>query len=206
MGGLVLMWHAAAMLSTAYFYSSGDLFMILSMAAFATCCSIIEGQHVGYQQSSKQLKSHWLIISISTLAAACSTGIIVLLVLLFNQVPAAKSPVGDIAPSVLLGLGFLPQYYTFASTWSIKGYSFGVTALDVMGSVANAAVLFAPAHVQVAKAAAEAAPFLVIICMHAGLVVLAAVILCSSKLRSPDRGENGTAESTQDGVGVSTNV
>jgi len=179
--GLVLSWHVAAMLSTAFFFCSDDLFMILSMAAFTTCCSIIEGQCVGYRPSSRQAKAggrNLLIITVSTAAAAVSTGIIVSLVVLFEAAPASKSPVGDVMPSILLGLGFLPQYYTFLTTWSIKGYSFGVTALDVTGSVANTVVLFG-SGMAFSNAAANAAPFLVIICMHAGLVILALVITCS---------------------------
>lgn len=196
--GLVLSWHAAALLSTAFFFCSENLFMILSMAAFTACCSIIEGQYIGYRQGSKQSKAdryNWSILAVSAMAAAVSIGIIVLLVVLFDAVPAARMPVGDIAPSILLGLGFLPQYHTFLSTWSTKGFSFGVTALDVTGSVANTVVLFG-SGMSLAKAAANAAPFLVIICMQAGLVILAALIACSSKLD----GAKVDTTSTQDGV------
>lgn len=194
---LVFLWHAAAILSAAFFLCSDDLFMILSMASFATCCSIIEGQYVGYS-SKKGPGPNCLILAVSALGVTVSTGIVFLLVMLFKAVPASTTPVGDITPSFLLGLGFLPQYYTFLSTWSIKGYSFGVTAFDVTASVANTVVLLG-SNMAFAEAAASAAPFLVIICMHAGLVILAAVITCSSKRTSADVDQT----SSQDGHSVS---
>lgn len=193
---LVFLWHAAAILSAAFFLCSDDLFMILSMASFATCCSIIEGQYMGY--SKKGPGPNCLILAVSALGVTVSTGIVFLLVMLFKAVPASTTPVGDITPSLLLGLGFLPQYYTFLSTWSIKGYSFGVTAFDVTASVANTVVLLG-SNMAFAEAAASAAPFLVIICMHAGLVILAAVITCSSKRTSAEVDQT----SSQDGHSVS---
>jgi len=194
---LVLSWHVAAMLSAAFFVCSDNLFMILSMASFTACCCIIEGQFVGYPQSSKETRrcQHGMVLAVSTVAIAISAGIIALCVVLFGAVPTTKYPVGDVMPSILLGLGFLPQYYIFLKTWSIEGYSFGVTVFDVTGSAANAVVLFG-SGLPFAKAAAKAAPFLVIICMHAGLVTLAAVISCSAR-RGSDKVEH---PSSQDGV------
>eukprot|EP00931_Biecheleriopsis_adriatica_P067818 TRINITY_DN41887_c0_g1_i1.p1 TRINITY_DN41887_c0_g1~~TRINITY_DN41887_c0_g1_i1.p1 ORF type:complete len:283 (+),score=50.81 TRINITY_DN41887_c0_g1_i1:89-850(+) len=188
--GLILMWHAAALLSCAFFLCSDNgFFMVLSMGAFALCCSIIEGQAVGYRQSVKESHpggSKSIIVAVSLVAVVLSIAMVAAAVMFFMAVPSAKLKLGDVTPSILLGAGFLPQYYAFCSSWSIKGYSFGVTALDVIGSMANTLVLFSPPNVDFAQAASDAAPFVVIICFHAGLVTLAIIIKCSSKAEAGD--------------------
>mmetsp|Transcript_65728 Transcript_65728/g.118421 ORF Transcript_65728/g.118421 Transcript_65728/m.118421 type:complete len:236 (-) Transcript_65728:45-752(-) len=185
--GLILLWHLAAILSCAFFYcSETGLWMLLSFAAFALCCSIIEGQHVGYRHVTRKCCRKCIIIAVSLLAAAFSTALVALVIVFFRAMPSARIGLGDVAPSILIGLGFFPQYYTFCRTWSIKGFSFGVTALDVMGSVANTLAIFSLPDVQVAQAAFDAAPFLVIICFQLGLVSLACVISCSPKTDDTD--------------------
>merc|ERR1719382_1968129 len=93
--------------------------------------------------------------------------------------------VGDVLPSLLIALGFFPQFYEFFATWSVEGYAFGVTFFDVTGSVGNTIVLFAHAGTHLAHAAFAAIPFFTIIALHAVLLAIAAVILCSQAAPAP---------------------
>jgi len=79
-------------------------------------------------------------------------------------------------PSAFFALGFLPQLRVFVKAWSVAGYSFGITILDVVGSAANTYVLL-----RTGGGWAEALPFLTIIGLHGVLVALAVWILLTAR-------------------------
>jgi hypothetical protein len=123
------------------------------------------------------------------LLAALSLGSISITVALswaLQRAPSWFSAIlGDTLPPILIGAGFLPQMHQFFATKSIDGYSFGVTAFDVIGSLANASVIFA-VHGVTTDFFIKAGPFLVIIALHAVLIAIALGIVCCSKRCTSD--------------------
>lgn len=102
--------------------------------------------------------------------------------LLFEVYPACAAILGSGFSSALLAAGFLPQYYVFFSTWSTQGYSFGVTAIDLLGSVSNTLSEIIKAHgVFDMKLIWIILPFLIIIAMQTGMVAFAMVIMASER-------------------------
>jgi len=185
---LILLWHAGSLLYLGYFvatYSSSELWQLLSMAAFAFVSIIVEAQVLLYRpETLKRMKGRCarflylaLFIVIFSLISAL---LLVALVSLFEFLPATQYPLGVYAPAVLFALGFFPQFYQFLSHKSIEGYSFGLTALDVTGSVLNALVLLHNEGWNSVDAWVDVAPFIAIIFLHAILVAIAVSIKCLS--------------------------
>jgi len=178
--GLIILWHWASVLCTAYYSLDlrDNLFPMLSMISTCVVCATIEAQAATYRPSVTSAKGCRL-LSLALAICLASAAVIGACIGVFRVMPANVTYLlGNMIPSVLLGLGFLPQMHEFVSSMSIKGYSFGVTAFDLVGSSANAAVLFAPANVQFTEALKEAAPFLTIIGMHLVLITIAVAIVC----------------------------
>jgi len=187
--GMIGLWHLACILSTAYFAleAAQSVFAILSFVAFALVCCVLEAQVVAYNPSVE--RSPWgkqLVILVGALGlfGLSALGTAVLTVVFFASHNAAfVYLVGNLCPSILLAVGFFPQYYTFIRAWSIEGYSFGVTVIDVIGSSANTAGLFLAGDGRSVDAALKAsAPFLAIIVGHVVLVTIAVVITGHKRL------------------------
>lgn len=193
--GLVLSWHLAAALSAAFFtLQPGSLLPVCSMACFVLTSAIIEAQMIAYSsrlKANSSIRPRTIIIGTSVAFTAicfCFVGIFAWGLSLMSA--EWTYLLGNVLPSLLLGLGFLPQFHEFISSWSIEGYSFGVTAFDVVGSIGNTVVLLAPANVQPLHALAAALPFLTIIGMHIVLLSIAAVIVCTRhRMVSPTASE-----------------
>jgi len=115
---------------------------------------------------------------VATIASFCSSG--ALAWLMCNWSTEARFLVGNVLPGILLGVGFIPQFYEFISKWSVEGYSFGVTAFDVVGSTGNTLSLLAVGGEQPAQALLAALPFLSILAMQLVLLMIAALIVCKS--------------------------
>merc|ERR1712136_660520 len=82
---------------------------------------------------------------------------------------------GNIMPTALFGAGFLPQFYEFINSWSVEGFSFGLTAMDITGCACNSVSLFGRTN-PLAKILEAASPFLMILVMQLLVVTLALVI------------------------------
>lgn len=203
---LVLLWHAAAVVYVAFTIATrGSPWLLLAMASFSTLSALIEAQVYAYRR-------HHEVASIIPLAALLAAGSLATAVLIGEALRAwlprsAQLAIGTVLPTFLFAAGFLPQLASFVATRSIDGYSFTVTALDVVGSAANSAVVLlspdsdADAHAADQTAAAAAwlacAPFFAIIAMHAVLLGLAGCILFAphrdrqtASAKSPTAGES----------------
>mmetsp|Transcript_4417 Transcript_4417/g.12005 ORF Transcript_4417/g.12005 Transcript_4417/m.12005 type:complete len:276 (-) Transcript_4417:28-855(-) len=184
---LVGIWHFAQLLMTAFYLIQPvpPPAVLVSMASFLLASSILEGQAAAYRPAMDGAASSrrtGVLVSVCSAMVAVSLLATALLVRLLLALPAAGVYlVGDVLASALLALGFLPQYYEFLASWCIDGYSFGVTAFDVVGSIGNTITLFAPPGVRPLKALAAAAPFLTIIGMHVVLLIIAGTIVCSGR-------------------------
>jgi len=184
--GLVLMWHAASILSSAFYAVQTPVspLVIGSMACFCFACGVLEGQMAAYRPAMKGLaasrRKGLLVAGVCAAVAVLSALLIGLLYWFFLTLPAAAVYlIGDVCASILLAAGFLPQFYEFLTSWSIEGYSFGVTAFDLVGCTGNVIVLFAQEDVDPLKALEAAAPFLTVIAMHLLVLLIAGVIACS---------------------------
>lgn len=183
---LILLWHFGSLLYLGYFvasYSSDELWQLISMATFAFVSIVVEAQVVLYRpETLKKMKGRGarflylaLFIVVFSLSSALLLGAVVCL---FEFLPVTQSPLGVYVPAILFALGFFPQFYHFLSHKSIRGYSFGLTALDVTGSVLNALVLLHNEGWTNVHAWVDVAPFLAIIVLHAILVAIAVSIKC----------------------------
>mmetsp|Transcript_3958 Transcript_3958/g.11245 ORF Transcript_3958/g.11245 Transcript_3958/m.11245 type:complete len:248 (+) Transcript_3958:107-850(+) len=195
---LIITWHVAAVLTTAYFAAAPNISVLvaLSIFVFAGCCGVCESQVLAYRPSRKHEKNNscCVVLGVSTLLLAVSAAVACALFAAFRAMPAdATYVVGNVLPSILLGAGFLPQMYEFISRRSVQGYSFGVTVFDLVGCSANTAVIFAPAGVVAQEALKESAPFLTIIAMHIVLLALAVLIKCCCSAGA-DTGSSKTVE------------
>lgn len=141
----------------------------------------------------------WHIIGAVFAAGVVATSAAVfLLVLLLQAEPELGAPISA-AASILLGVGFFPQYYEFLCTWSTHGYSFGVTAFDLVGCGANCLAAVASAHGKFdVRLINIMAPFLTIIVCHFGLIALAVMIA----MTKPSVKVEGRHISLEDGLGV----
>lgn len=137
--------------------------------------------------SGEELPVHpWSTIAFASAGFGAGTFLLVLSsVLLFEAYPACAVILGSGFSSALLAAGFLPQYWVFFSTWSTQGYSFGVTALDLLGSVSNTLSEIVKVHgVFDMKLISIILPFLIIIAMQIGLLAFAIVIMASNAMPS----------------------
>lgn len=182
--GLVGIWHLSAIFMAAFYATQPDSACALwSMIIFSVASAVIEGQIVAFRPALAE-KSSWtrsvVLVGISMFFIAISAAATVLITWILLQVSAdAANVIGNYVPCSFLALGFLPQYQEFISTWSIEGYSFGVTFFDVMGSAGNAVVILAGLGSTPSQTLTEAAPFFLLIAMHVVLLCIAAVIVCS---------------------------
>jgi uncharacterized protein with PQ loop repeat len=182
---LVVMWHTGAVLVSAYAIAERlSSWTLGSMAAFAALCAVLEAQMYGYGSHRPHRDARMALllavdlIGSAGLTLATSRGLPLLPL-------AFASAIGVVLPSVLLGLGFFPQFLLFIRTRSIAGYSFFVTAMDVSGCVGNVVVLVVQGERTYDQNEREAAwlasaPFLTIIGLHCVLLLIAAwVVLCT---------------------------
>jgi hypothetical protein len=183
--GLVLLWHSAAVLSTAFYITRQPLNLapVLSVAVFALSSAILEGQIVAFDPTRAE-KTAWprsaVLAGVTALSSALSVGLVAAVACLLDVLPPpfAADAIGDVLPTLLLALGFLPQFREFLQNWSIEGYSFGITFFDVTGSVGNTVAQLASPGSSLGTALVNSLPFLLIIAMHCVLLVIAAVITC----------------------------
>merc|ERR1712137_36028 len=175
--GLVVMWHFAAILSSAFYLRQPDGFTaLLSVAFFALSSAILEGQIAAFRPAMAEKTSRvrcGVVLGVTVLSSAVSAGLVAAVTCLLGVLPVdAADGIGDVLPSLLLALGFLPQFREFIQTWSIEGYSFGVTFFDVVGSTGNTIALLASPGSSLGAALVDALPFLLIITMHGILLTI----------------------------------
>merc|ERR1712151_814587 len=105
-----------------------------------------------------------VLLGVATLSTALSVGLVVVVAFLLGTLPSDVAlAIGDLLPSLLLALGFLPQFREFLQSWSVDGYSFGVTFFDVVGSAGNTIKLLASPGSSLGTALVDSLPFLVIL-------------------------------------------
>merc|ERR1712060_823253 len=127
---------------------------------------------------------------VTTLSTALSVGLVAAVACLLGTLPSDVAlGIGDLLPSLLLALGFLPQFREFLQSWSVEGYSFGVTFFDVVGSAGNTIKLLASPGASFGTALVDAPPFLVIIAMHGVLLSIVAVIACRPRAGKGEAGD-----------------
>merc|ERR1712146_663880 len=193
------MWHSAAILSSAFYVRQPDGFTaLLSVAAFALSSAILEGQIAAFRPAMAERTSGVrcaVVLGVAALSSTLSAGLVAAVACLLGVLPAdAADGTGDILPSLLLALGFLPQFREFLQTWSIEGYSFGVTFFDVFGSTGNTIAILAAPGSSLGAALLDALPFLLIISMHGILLTIAAVITCRPRAAESKSKSNLEAE------------
>jgi uncharacterized protein with PQ loop repeat len=181
---LVLLWHGAAVVYVAYTIATrGSPWLLLSMASFSTLCALIEAQVYAYGRHDSTAR----IIPLAALLAVGSlVGALVIGEVLRIWLPqSAQLAIGTVLPAFLFAAGFVPQLASFITTQSIEGYSFTVTAFDVVGSAANSTVILLSQGLA-ASAWLACAPFLAIIAMHVVLIGLAGWILLVPRSKAGD--------------------
>lgn len=174
---LILLWHFGSIVYGAALYTGHESFwLIASMAAFVSLSATIEAQMIVYDHSSKS--------RVWQLAPLIFAGSVLLglgISLLFRLVPEEfVETLGEFFPAGCFAAGFFPQFIIFLRTHSIEGYSFGITVLDIIGSVANSTVIFLEDGNH-PKAWMAASPFLTIISLHVVLVFIAIYIVCTPR-------------------------
>jgi hypothetical protein len=148
------------------------------MASFCAMSAVLEAQAVVYAPRARAA----LALLVALFAAASGVGVWALATVFASLPPSALGVVGHGLPAAFFGVGLLPQLRVFVDTWSVEGYSFGITVLDVVGSAANVAVLGSAGSLW-----PDALPFLTILACHAVLLGLVAWILATPGKRG-DRG------------------
>jgi hypothetical protein len=180
--GLVVPWHVAGVLFAGVEAATTEpsLFSILAFLAMVFFCGVCEVQALTYRrvQLEGHAAKHLLLISVEALGMACSSGGVAVAVFFLTRTVSSEVGhlLGVVVPSVLLAVGFLPEFHEFVSNMSIEGYSFGVTAFDILGSSANTALYVVKDGAS--GALSSSAPFLTIIGMHILLLCLAVFISC----------------------------
>jgi uncharacterized protein with PQ loop repeat len=187
--GLVLLWHVGSLVYGAQLLAAREsVWLLVSMGCFCVMSAILEGQHAVYAYRSRVPIVCWGALLTLASGGLIYAGRIPLLAL----PPALREQLGDGLPALFFGAGFVPQLLTFVRNRSIAGYSFGVTALDIVGSAANCAVLLLeprPAEGGSSSSFAIAAlPFLTIIALHVVLVLLALWIVIAHPTVKPMKG------------------
>lgn len=180
-----MLWHSATIPGCAFYLWQGALEGLLSVAAFALSTAILEGQVVAFGPAMSA-KPSWqrsaVLLAVTALSSAVSAGLVAAGASLLDILPPhAADAIGLYLPSALLALGFLPQFREFLQSWSVEGYSFGVTLFDVVGSAGNTFKLLLSPGSSVGTALKNSMPFLLIIVMHGILLTIVAVISCSPR-------------------------
>lgn len=179
--GLVVPWHVAGILfvGVTLAHTQPSWFSALSMFMQVFCCGICEVQMYFFHRVEKGCHRRLLMTAAYTVLTALSclacAGCYLFFITTGDQLDFI---LGELAPSILIGLGFFPEFHEFVSSMSIEGYSFGVTFFDVVGSAGNAALYFMREEEPWSERVSEAAPFLTIIFMHVILLILAAWVVC----------------------------
>lgn len=188
---LITLWHFSGVLSAGLFLAQpgGSIWLVLSMGSMALLCCVIEAQAIAFRPSAKQ-RNVAALLTITTVFLAAASACTVAALSLAMRLCSASSAylVGGLMPSLLVGLGFMPQIWVFLTTSSLDGYSFGVTVLDVVGSAANTAVVLASKDGDMLQALAAAAPFLTIVAMHIVLISVALAVHCRTRWSSASEG------------------
>jgi uncharacterized protein with PQ loop repeat len=194
---LVVLWHSAAVLYLSYMtHMHGSTWLLLSMSSFSVVSALIEAQVLAYSGRGPRT-----ILPMALSFAALSLGFGFGLGRVLGMLPdAVVFAVGTVCPALLFSVGFLPQFAEFLSTLSIEGYSFTVTALDVLGSAANTVVVFRDEGL-VPAAWLGAAPFIAIIALHAVLLCIAAGIVLLVRRARPTVGERKVSWHSEVGAG-----
>jgi len=213
--GAILVWHLAVLLAAAFFlagalsgaFEAGApeagaampvegagswVWIATSMGSSVLVCCLIEAQVVSYRKDeagrwpppqtwplARGAVAGGSLLATSALAAVGlgfwmhgARGVMVLVL-------------GNVLPSVLFALGFLPQIYVFVAERTVRGFAFGMVVLDLIGSGANIALCFEPPGISTRDALLASLPFLMIIFMHAILVSVALGVVLSNRLRHP---------------------
>lgn len=196
--GFVLMWHAASVLIIAYGRAQQQSpWVLLSMVSFAATCAVLEAQVFAY--SRRQTRWLWP-IAFALSALSVALGFALGEVLRISPHAVVLS-LGSVAPAALFGLAFFPQFYEFIHTRSYEGYSFLVSAIDVLGSAANTVVIVAEEGCT-ASALASSAPFVTLILLHAVLLCIAASIYATQGTpRALEAGAEPKGSAPPDGGG-----
>lgn len=179
--GLVVPWHVAGILfvGVTLAHKQPSWFSALSMFMQVFCCGICEVQMYFFHRVEKGCRRRLLMTAAYTVLTVLSCLACAGCYLFFTTTGDQLDFIlGELVPSILIGLGFFPEFHEFVSSMSIEGYSFGVTFFDVVGSAGNAALYFMREEEPWSERVSEAAPFLTIIFMHLILLILAAWVVC----------------------------
>jgi len=178
---LIMIWHVGTSLIVGYLMTvPGSEQEAFCFGIYLLCSSAILGQFAQYRSGWKRAptsRRHMEFFGASTLAVVVT----LLLVLSFQRVMLRMNDLhrfvaGSIVPTLMVLVGFLPQVRQFLVTGAVHGYSFGLSALDVLGCFSNTVVLFVGRDVNVWDALKSAFPLLCIMAAHAVLVVTATVV------------------------------
>lgn len=175
---MVITWHLASILVSGYLIQHDAATPLVIMWTLnALSFVIVEAQFVIYtkinsEPSCVESTAKSCCGALPALVLSLATGVLVLgswSVCEYAPYWVAIS-LGSIVPSVLLGIGFIPQIFEIVSTKSSEGISIGITILDLFGCSCGLATVF------ISSADFGAAvPFIVLISFQ---VVMAALILC----------------------------
>lgn len=180
---LVVLWHLGSLIyGGALVVSGASAWLLASMASFCAMSAVLEAQVAVYARKASA--------PLAVVAAALTLASGLCIWLLARALAAAPTAVlalfGHVLPAAFFGVGFLPQLRVFVGTWEVEGYSFGVTALDVLGCAANTVVL--------ARAGSlwpDALPLLTIISLHLVLLALAGWIKVTPRTGRKRGGDGG---------------
>lgn len=169
----MFVWQSAGMTYAAFLlYESASAWVVFSVVSFMGVAAVIDAQIAVYTKGWR--------VPVALLSAAIMVATVAVVGILWFAYDWLPDPVavtlGDLLPAALFTVGFFPQFQVFIETWSVEGYSFGVTALDLVGSVANALVLFLTQGWG-GRVWLSALPFLAIAVLHVVLILLALVII-----------------------------
>lgn len=191
--GLVVLWHAAAVLYAGFLIAAGaPAWLTAALASFMAMCALLEAQIVAYRQTPLPLRIHALVFGLWTAAAAVTTALVcaVWQIVLVSSV-AAGFAIGTIAPAALFGAAFLPQIWLFVATCYVEGYSFIVSAIDATGCIALTSVLVVDGGAS-SQSWVAAVPLVVIAGMHGVMAIIAvAVLFCPCGRRKEAAGAGG---------------
>lgn len=200
---MILLWHAGTLLNAAFFLADylgpisdasapspadSSLWLFLSIVVVTLEFCILEAQVVAYRPQAgadTTLKtrrgcrcSASTIVTLLAMPTISAGSIWGFCFWMRSTTSVAAYWVGNVLPTVILAVGFAPQIHVFIKTKSIEGFSFGVSFLDVTGSVAAIALVFAPEDLSPGEAMAVAIPFITIISCQFVLVFCAMLVTC----------------------------